>query len=142
MDQSNVYYNVYFDDELMTFYPDQYLGLDEEMTDVPIDFQDTKYYDFQTYGSQHRVVVYDSGFSRAGIQAFYQDGDKRLYSDVVWSDGTVTTGISSASADAQAKSVSYIDLSGRSVSKPQHGVFVKKTTMSDGSVKTSKVVVR
>lgn len=142
MDQSNVYYNVYFDDELMTFYPDQYRGLDEEMTDVPIDFQDTKYYDFQTYGSQHRVVVYDSGFSRAGIQAFYQDGDKRLYSDIAWSDGTVTTGISSASADARTTSVSYIDLSGCVVDKPQHGVFVKKTTMSDGSVRTSKIVVR
>ena len=140
MDQGKVFFNVYYDDELVTFYPDQYTGLTEEMTDVPVDFADSRY-DFQTYGSQHRVVVYDGGITRAGVCALYQDGDKRLYSDIVWSDGTVT-GINGANADAVVKSVKYVDLSGRMVATPQHGVFVKKTVMSDGSVKTSKVVVR
>lgn len=142
MDQNNVYFNVYFDDELVTFYPDQYLGLKEEMTDVPIDFNDTERYDFQYFGSQHRVVVYDSGFERAGIQAFYLDGDRRLYSDIAWSDGTYT-GINAASATgAQPKSTTYTDLSGRAVQHPQNGIFIKTTVMSDGSVKTSKVVVK
>ena len=140
MDQEKVFFNIYYDDELVTFYPDQYTGLTEEMTDVPVDFADSRY-DFQSFGSQHRVVVYDSGITRAGVCAFYQNGDKRLYSDIVWSDGT-TTGINKATAGADVKSVKYIDLSGRTVTTPQHGVYVKKTIMSDGTVKTSKVVVK
>lgn len=141
MDQSNVYYNIYFDDELATFYPDQYLGIEKEVTDVPVDFNDTQRYDFQTYGSQHRVVIYDSGISRVGVRAVYVNGDERLYSDIVYSDGTVISGIKNASADAKTKSISYYDLSGRMIQNPKHGLFIKKTVMSDGSVKTSKTVV-
>lgn len=141
MDQSNVYYNIYFDDELATFYPDQYLGIEKEMTDVPVDFNDTQRYDFQTYGSQHRVVIYDSGISRVGVRAVYVNGDERLYSDIVYSDGTVISGIKNASADAKTKSISYYDLSGRIIQNPKHGLFIKKTVMNDGSVKTSKTVV-
>lgn len=140
MDQANVYFNVYFDDELVTFYPDQYTGLEAEMTDVPIDFSDSRY-DFQSFGSQHRVVIYDSGFSRAGIQAFYQDGDNRLYSDTAWSDGSVT-GINDNVSDAAVKATAFVDLSGRTVSTPKSGLFIKRTVMSDGTVKTNKVIVK
>lgn len=140
MDQANVYFNVYFDDELVVFYPDQYTGLDKEMTDVPIDFADSRY-DFQSYGSQHRVVIYDSGFSRAGVQAFYQDGDNHLYSDIVWSDGTVT-GIGNVSSAAMATKTSFVDLSGRMVNNPKSGIFIKRSVMNDGTVKTEKFVVK
>lgn len=139
MDQNNVYFNIYFDDELVTFYPDQYTALTEEMTDVPIDFADARY-DFQTFGSQHRVVIYDSGFQRCGVQAMYKDGDNTLYSDIVYSDGTVS-GISSATAAAPA-TVNYYDLSGRPVARPEHGVFIQKSQAADGTLQTRKVVVR
>ena len=139
IDQSNVYYNIYFDDELATFYPDQYLGIEEEMTDVPVDFNDTQRYDFQSFGSQHRVVIYDSGIARVGVRAVYVNGDERLYSDIVYSDGSVVTGIKNASADAKTMSVTYYDLGGRKVQNPKHGVFIKKTVMSDGKVRTEKI---
>lgn len=71
----------------------------------------------------------------------YADGDERLYSDIVYSDGSVVTGIKNASADAKAMSVTYYDLSGRKVQNPKHCVFVNKTVMSDGKVKTGKMVV-
>lgn len=45
----------------------------------------------------------------------YANGDERLYSDIVYSDGSVVTGIKNASADAKAMSVTYYDLSGRKV---------------------------
>ena len=141
MDQGNVYYNIYFDDELVTFYPDQYTGLSEEITDVPIDFADSRY-DFQSFGSQHRVVIYDTGFTRAGITAFYKDGDNRLYSDIVWSDGTTTSGIRSASNPDAAQSITYFDLSGRMVKTPTNGLFIQKIIAADGMVKTRKVMVK
>lgn len=142
MDQNNVYFNVFFDDELMTFYPDQYTGLDKEMQDVPIDFNDTKKFDFQYFGSQHRIVIYDSGINKVGIRAFYLDGDKRLYSDTAWSDGSVTSSINATKTNSQTGCTSFVDLCGRIVKNPQHGIFIKKTTMSDGTTKTSKVILK
>ena len=54
----------------------------------------------------------------------YADGDERLYSDIVYSDGSVVTGIKNASADAKAMSVTYYDLSGRKVTKAHKGVYI------------------
>ena len=139
MDQNNVFFNIYFDDELVTFYPDQYTGLTEEMTDVPVDFADARY-DFLSFGSQHRVVIYDSGFTRCGVQALYKDGDNTLYSDIVYSDGTVS-GISNATAGAPV-GMTYYDLSGRTVAHPQHGIFIQKSIATDGTMHTRKVVVK
>lgn len=141
MDQSHVYFNLFFDDELVTFYPDQYTGISEEMTDVPVDFADANYA-FQSYGSQHRVAIYDSGFERVGVMGVYQDGDVRLCSDIVWSDGSVTSGIRNANVSGEAQAPTYYDLSGRAVAAPAHGVFIKKSVGSDGNVRTSKVVVK
>lgn len=139
MDQANVFFNVYFDDELVTFYPDQYTGLSAEMTDVPIDFADGRY-DFQSFGSQHRVVIYDSGFSRAGIQALYKDEGNTLYSDIVWSQ--TVDGISQNITENSAAKISYTDLFGRTIANPSNGIFIQKAIMSDGSVKTNKIVFK
>ena len=52
------------------------------------------------------------------------------------------TGIAGVENSADVKSLDFFDLSGRKVSKPQHGLYVKRTTMSDGTVKTVKQVVK
>ena len=141
MDPDKTFYNIYFDDELVTFAPDQYVGLTEEMTDVPINFDETTHYDIQTYGNQHRLNIYDIGFERIGVQVIYKDGDKRLTSDIVYypeSTG-IDNGITSNNA---AKHVYYVDLSGRKVAQPAHGMYIKTMKMDDGSVKSVKVIVK
>ena len=50
-------------------------------------------------------------------------------------------GINSTIAASAAKTV-YYDLTGRKVASPDHGVYVQKQTLSDGTVKTSKVMVK
>lgn len=57
----------------------------------------------------------------------YADGDERLYSDIVYSDGSVVTGIKNASADAKAMSVTFYDLSGRKVELLLYVLFVSLT---------------
>lgn len=42
--------------------------------------------------------------------------------------------------DAAVVAVRYYDLAGRMVSNPERGIYVKAETLSDGSVRTSKVV--
>ncbi len=52
-----------------------------------------------------------------------------------------TTGINAAEATGAVKTT-YYDLSGRKVSAPTHGVYVKKTQCADGTIKTGKVAVK
>lgn len=52
------------------------------------------------------------------------------------------TGVSNAVAGGNTKSTVYYDLGGRAANAPASGIFIKKVTMSDGSVKAQKVVVK
>lgn len=52
------------------------------------------------------------------------------------------TGIDNATASKELKSVQYYDLSGRSVSKPASGVFVKKQVYGDGTTNVEKVILK
>lgn len=142
MDPSNVYYNVYYDDKKVTFTPDVYTSLSEDMTDVPIDYQDSNY-DFQTYGSAHRISMYEGSVEKVGVQAFYLCNGEKLYSDLVYSDGTVVTGVKGVEDNSETiVGVSYTDLSGRPVSQPTHGIYVRTLKMKDGSTKSSKFIAR
>lgn len=84
-------------------------------------------YQFGIYGVN--PVTYD--------WMFYGNGPKvtvnYIYADPAGVDVNV--------ADKMLRSIKYYDLSGREVSKPANGVYVKKLTYGDGSVKTSKVAV-
>lgn len=51
-------------------------------------------------------------------------------------------GINVNVAEQNLNSVNYYDLSGRKVSKPVGGVYVKKMVYADGTVKSSKVTVK
>ncbi len=55
--------------------------------------------------------------------------------------GEAAAGIN-ATESTDAVKTTYFDLSGRKVSAPVHGVYVKKTQSADGSIKTSKVAVK
>ncbi len=50
-------------------------------------------------------------------------------------------GINSAVAATSAQTT-YFDLTGRKVASPSHGVYVQKQVLSDGSVKTAKVLLK
>lgn len=43
--------------------------------------------------------------------------------------------------DAEVISTTYYDLAGRRVANPDRGIYIKSDTMSDGSVRSSKVVI-
>ena len=137
LNDKKLYYNVYLDDELTTFAPGDYM-LTEEMTDVPYDYENM--FDFFIDDLKHTVYFYTPDFSKVGIQAFYLDGDNKLTSDMVT---YVITGVGNAGkGQPEVASVTYYDLSGREVSKPAHGLYVKTVTYTDGTVKTSKALAK
>ena len=83
LNPSKLYYNMYLDDEKYTFYPDEYPEKIEDLTDVPYSYSGT---DLMSYGDNHIVYFYTTGFNKLGIQEIYKDGDQRNESEIAWLD--------------------------------------------------------
>lgn len=148
LDPAKLYYKLYTDVEgevsEYTFYEDEYTNLgQEEMTDVPYSFTDS--YDIYVSGPTHTIYLYSTGFDKIGVQQYYIATDGTKYeSEIGWYD-IAAAGIQEASVVENGKNISkttYYDLSGRQVSKPQNGVFVKNITYADGTTKAQKVVLK
>lgn len=148
LDTSRLYYNFMVNGCVYELYPDEYLGLTEEIEDIPWSFTDDMW---EIYGEgvyryfTYRIVDFDS----IGIQQFYltEDGE-RLYSDVmnIYPDGTsdVTSGILDQLGDnASIVGVEYYDLQGRRISNPASGsIMIQRAIMSDGTSRCEKQIAR
>lgn len=53
-----------------------------------------------------------------------------------------TTGVAAAKTDTKANAVTYYDLSGRQVTTPAHGIYVRKAVNADGTESVRKVIIR
>lgn len=137
IDPSKIYYNIYFDgsEEPETLSPDDYQNLTEEMTNVPYDFSDN--YDFLCGGTTHTFYFYVAEYNNIGVSQTYTGGGETHRSNIVWA--TNPTSIKGVSSDSKSvKSVNYYDLSGRQVSAPAQGLYIKTITYTDGSKKNVK----
>ena len=143
LDTDKMHYNLFIDDELFTFYPDEYIALTEEMTNVPYDFTDS--YDIYDYGTEKMIYFYTTGFEKIGVRSTYTaDNGESKDSEIAWyyvNGGTVD--INAAEAGAKGvKSVVYTDLSGRRVAKPVRGIYIKTEVYDDGTQKSVKMLRR
>lgn len=77
--------------------------------------------------------------SFGGVYEPAPDGDGSKVTVIYQYD---SAGIDDLKADNKAVSTTYYDLSGRLVDSPRKGLFVKKDKMANGSVKTTKVVLK
>lgn len=136
LNPQKLFYNVYFDDEMVTLTPAEYKRLTEPMTDIPCNFTD--YTDIYTSGYLRLLYFFRSDLSRVGVRLFYTGGGEKRYSHIVYTDGT--TDIQTATADRTPAGVTYTDLSGRRVSEAQRGIVLKTTRYTDGTLTTEKVV--
>lgn len=78
------------------------------------------------------------------VQALSKDELRSsLYSDVKSVTTVVSLGIEEGlSTPSGIRTVKYYDLSGREISRPQRGVVICRTVYNDGSMKTSKKVIK
>ncbi|MDO4161080.1 MAG: hypothetical protein Q4D41_11540 [Prevotellaceae bacterium] len=139
---NKTFFNIWIDDELYTFYPDEYVYFTEELTDVPVNYTDG--WDLYVSGTTHTLYLWTTGFEKIGVQTIYKGGDETRKSNIVYYNvetGDITTGIKSVEGtNGDVKSVKYIDLSGRMVSNPDKGIYIKSITYSDGTTKNVKVI--
>lgn len=79
----------------------------------------------------YRLKAYDQG----GLKGYGPSVTiNYIYSDPTGIDGTL--------AEKKIRSINYFDLSGREVSAPVKGVYVKRTSYADGKVVTEKTLVK
>lgn len=140
LDSSHLYYNVYFDGELLELNPDEYPLLRETLIDIPYDFEDRTggSGDIKIEGSKHTLIIYREGLEEIGIQSFYVDeSGERYNSDLIT---CYTSGIETMEADNIAEET-YIDLAGNRVQIPGKGMYIRLVRLTDGTVIARKVVL-
>lgn len=118
-----------------TFTQDKYKNLPEaSMTDIPVTFDDG--YDFQS-----GVVFLNDNLDsndRIGIQSVYKGGGEENVSEITWYQ------LSAASINnikgVEVVSETFTDLQGRRVSQNASGLIIKTQRLSDGTVRSMKVM--
>lgn len=137
LNTDNMYYNVLFDGEVWTFYSDEYPeDVEDEITDIPFNFGVRNFWGDST--GKKEIVIFTQGLSSIGVQLFNKVNGKVYSSDVV-SIGLMN-GVSEVSGQGEVVSEEWYDLSGVRVERPGKGLFIKKSVLSDGSVRTSKAI--
>jgi hypothetical protein len=145
LDSSKLFYNILLDGEVQTFEKDMY-DVAEDITDIPFGY--TTEYDFYEYSGLTMISIYSEGFDTIGVQTVYRPEEgKEILSDVLEysiekDEATIigeSTGINNIAVDKSVKSEVYYDLTGRRVANPENGLFIKKVTYNDNTVKVSKI---
>lgn len=143
LEPSHLYYNLYIDGQLKTFKAEEYKNLETDMTDVPYSFYDQ--YEFYRYDENNRTIYfYQEAKEKVGMEALYIDGDIRIGSGITeyYINGENPNSISEPSTTSRTTTlVEYYDLSGRRVSTPDKGVYIRKTTYSDGTQEVQKIIL-
>lgn len=143
IDDTKMWLNFFVDDDIYVFDPYAYEGiLNEEATDVPLLYSDMYY--FEAYGRVHRTSLYlsDGSFERIGVQVIYEGGGETRKSDIAYYDHIPQGIASKTKSNGQPVAVSYVGPDGRLLSKPIKGLNIMRTTHSDGTVSTTKVILR
>ena len=139
----NMYYNLYVDNEKIVLGGEY---LDPEFNDIPENLMNSadipvslNLYDLATSGQSHTFYFYFAGAESFSVQSFYTAKGETRASNLVTTSVEVLTGIKQA-VEKNVQSVKWYDLSGRQVSAPSKGIYVKQVTFTDGKVMSGKVI--
>lgn len=131
-------WSAFFDGELYTFNPDEYVMLNEPTTEFKYTFTDS--YDIMAYGSDHMFFLYDMLYEVVEIQSYYTVNGVRNASAKA-SNVVTPVGLIAVEPGTRVAHIEYYDLSGRILSEPK-GTCIARLTLDNGEVKTSKIVTR
>ena len=140
LNPANLYYEIFIDGEVMVLDPNDYYWdiVDEATTLIPYEAEG---YDVYVAGEDHTVYIYQEVENSIGVRSVYiNENGEALYSHISYDEALGIRNVSSPAAAVQ--SVEYYDLNGRRISRPTAGVAVAVTRYADGTVTTSKVLVK
>ena len=151
LDTSNLYYSIYIDGDILEFeeneslYSIMYPGVEGIVTRMPFDFSNG--YDIDASSETGRFIgIYPDGITTIGVQAIYEYEGVTTYSDLLTlnvetNEITGEAGVSSITT-GDVLEVSYYDLNGRKISRPENGLFIARYTMTNGKIVTKKIMIR
>ena len=90
------------------------------------------------------MLFHVQGFDKIGVKLVNVYDGVTYESDIVEIDveeNGITSGINETSS-ANVINETYYDLSGRKVSNPSNGIFIKHTLLDNGTVKVTKAIRR
>lgn len=142
LNENKLFYNILLDDEVFTFDPETYIGLSSAMTDVPYKFEDNINFDIYMSGNgRHTVYIYTTDYDIIGVQSIYTAGDEVNRSEIIYVNNPTHSGINEFTTGAQVVDTRYYDLTGRELpTAPATGLYLQRSTYSDGTTATTKVV--
>ena len=141
LDPEKMYYNVYVNGSTEPFKfkksASQYNYMhEEEMTNIPFNYQDNRNYDFKVIDNLRILHFYNSSITTAKVVMVYE-ADGKKYSSEPMVAKLSTAGIESANFN-KATTEKYYTIDGRQIQKLQKGLNIVKS--SDGT--TRKVIVK
>lgn len=145
----DLYYRVFLNGKLCEFEEsgDQYVGIDLT-SEIPYLFSNGNDL-FYNYGAQREVGFYTDDIKTLGVQSIYKYQGDITESAIVTldletgevSESSPESGINTVGANDISKT-EYFDLTGRKVTNPGEGFFIKRSILSNGKVITNKVLKR
>lgn len=141
LERKNMYYQLFIDGELLELDAAEY-GLPEDTENVPYNFNANAIV-CSRLSTYHEMIFHIEGFDKIGVKLFNVCDGVTYESNLVELDvvaGDITSAVNEISDNDIVVSETYYDLSGRKVSNPQSGVFVKRTLLDNGTVKVSKSI--
>ena len=149
LDTSNLYYSIYIDGDILEFeeneglYGIMYPGVEGVVTRMPFDFING--YDIDASSQTGRFIgIYPDGVTTIGVQAIYEYDGVTTYSQLLTLNvetNEITAGMELVKSEDIA-SVKYFDLSGKTVSNPGKGLYIKQYILTDGRTVSKKVMIR
>ena len=141
LDPEKMYYNVYVNGSTEPFKfkksASQYNYMhEEEMTNIPFNYQDKRNYDFKVSDNLRIIHFYDSSITRLKVVMVYESDGKKYSSEPLVAS-LPTDGIESANF-SKTTTEKYYTVDGRQIQKLQKGLNIIKS--SDGT--TRKVAVK
>lgn len=147
LDSNSLYYRIFVDDEIMEFEPDEdyymYMGLGGTTTEIPLNFDNG--YDITKEGNTIcDVGLYFEGFTTLGVQSVYRYNGVETHSNIIGVNVETGDFYNEVKSLLSAPVISevYYDLNGRRVNNPSKGLYIVRSTMSDGKVVSKKVMVK
>lgn len=151
IDYNKLYYSVFVNGEPYEFEQTEgenlqgeeitmYKGITKATYLVPYTFgNDIDLY--EDSGGTFIVGLYAEGIETVGVRSVYEWNGETTYSPTITVSAPKDTKVDEINGE-EAVTVEYFDLQGRKVANPSAGIFLKKSTLMDGSVKTTKVVMK
>jgi hypothetical protein len=147
LDCDKIFYRIYDADcKPYTFKPEDYPFLEQDVeefgyADLYCNYaRENTLGAYGLYENRSHSLYFNGEVANAGVQVIYRDGDEEIVTDTVYAKKI--TAVDDLAVEAAVLSETYTDLAGRRVLNPSKGIYIKRVTYSDGTVKTSKVAVR